>query len=215
MRIYVAYICSCLYNIDMNIQELIVEYKRQNNATNESIAKALGVTKSTVSRWARGQIKNVSPDTLDKLSGLLQIDPEEMTRLTRFSFEKPLLGIVKAGYGLLAEENLEGYIPVSEEDYQNGDYFLRVSGNSMINAKIHDGDLLFVKQVDDVPSNTIAVVLIGQDEVSVKRVVKTDKYLLLEAANPDVETKVFTKKEVAQLPVRIIGKVIYSRTEIQ
>lgn len=142
MLIYVAYICSCLYNIDMNIQELIVEYKRQNNATNESIAKALGVTKSTVSRWARGQIKNVSPDTLDKLSGLLQIDPEEMTRLTRFSFEKPLLGIVKAGYGLLAEENLEGYIPVSEEDYQNGDYFLRVSGNSMINAKIHDGDLL-------------------------------------------------------------------------
>jgi repressor LexA len=85
----------------------------------------------------------------------------------------------------------------------------------MIGAKIHDNDLLFVKQVDDVPSNTIAVVLIGQDEVSVKRVIKTDKYLLLEAANPDVETKVFTKKEVMELPVRIIGKVIYSRTEIQ
>ncbi len=213
--IYVAYLTLFSYNKTMNIQDLIVEYKRQNNATNDSIAKALGVTKSTVSRWVRGQIKNVSPDTLDKLSELLQIDPDQMTRLTEFSFEKPLLGIVKAGYGLFAEENLQGYIPVSEEDYHNGDYFLRVTGNSMIGAKIHDNDLLFVKQVDDVPSNTIAVVLIGQDEVSVKRVIKTDKYLLLEAANPDVETKVFTKKEVMELPVRIIGKVIYSRTEIQ
>ena len=101
----------------------------------------------------------------------MHLDIDQMKRMSTFSFEKPLLGTVKAGYGLLAEENLEGYIPVSESDYRKGDYFLRVTGNSMIDAKIHDGDLLYVQACNDVPSGTIAIVLIGQDEVSVKRVI--------------------------------------------
>lgn len=199
----------------MNIQQILQEYKRQNNITNEDIARQIGVTKSTVSRWCSGQTKKVSPDTLEKLSALMHLDLDELTRMSEFAFEKPLLGVVKAGYGLLAEENLEGYLSVSEEDYKKGDYFLRVTGNSMINAKIHDGDLLYVEACSDVPSGTIAVVLIGHEEVSVKRVIKKQKFLLLEAANPDVETKIFTAEEVETLPVQIIGRVIYARTEIQ
>ncbi|MBB5182521.1 LexA family protein [Catenisphaera adipataccumulans] len=199
----------------MNIQQILQEYKRQNNITNEDIARQIGVTKSTVSRWCSGQTKKVSPDTLEKLSDLMHLDLDELTRMSEFAFEKPLLGVVKAGYGLLAEENLEGYLSVSEEDYKKGDYFLRVTGNSMINAKIHDGDLLYVEACSDVPSGTIAVVLIGHEEVSVKRVIKKQKFLLLEAANPDVETKIFTAEEVETLPVQIIGRVIYARTEIQ
>lgn len=198
----------------MNIQDILLEYKRQNNVTNDEIAKQIGVTKSTVSRWCNGQTKRVSAETLERLSKWMHLDFDEMTRISEFAFEKPLLGMVKAGYGLLAEENLEGYISVSEEDYKKGDYFLRVTGNSMINAKIHDNDLLYVQMCNDVPSGTIAVVLIENEEVSVKRVIKKDKYLLLEAANPDVETKVFTKKEVEELPIQIIGKVLYARTEI-
>lgn len=197
----------------MNIQEILQEYKRQTNVTNDYIANELGVTKSTVSRWCRGQIKKISPDTLQKLSQLVGLDFDQLTKIAQFNFEKPLLGVVKAGYGLFAEENIEGYVSVSDEDYKKGDYFLRVSGNSMINAKIHDNDLLFVKAVSDVPSGTIGVILIENEEVSVKKIIKKDKYLLLEAANPDVETKIFTWKEVEELPVKIIGRVIYSRTE--
>ncbi len=197
----------------MNIQEILQEYKRQSNVTNEYIANEIGVTKSTVSRWCHGQIKKISPDTLERLSNLIGIDFEQMTKITQFNFERPLLGIVKAGYGLFAEENIEGYVSVSEKDYQKGDYFLRVSGNSMIHAKIHDNDLLFVKSVKDVPSGTIGVVLIENEEVSVKKIIKKDQFLLLEAANPDVETRIFTRKEVKELPVQIIGRVIYSITE--
>ena len=197
----------------MNIQEILQEYKRQTNVTNDYIANEIGVTKSTVSRWCHGQIKKVSPDTLQRLSNLIGIDFDQMTKIAQFSFEKPILGVVKAGYGLFAEENIDGYISVSEDDYQKGDYFLRVTGNSMINAKIHDQDLLYVKSVDDVSSGTIGIVLIEHEEVSVKRIIKKDQYLLLEAANPDVETKIYTWKEVEELPVQIIGKVIYSKTE--
>ena len=198
----------------MNIQDLLNEYKRQTHVTNDFIAQQLGVTKSTVSRWCNGQTKRISRQTLEKLSDLLHLELDQMRRLSEFAFEKPILGVVKAGYGLLAEENIEGYLPVSEDDYRKGDYFLRVTGNSMINARIHDRDLLYIQAADNVPNGTIGVVLIENEEVSVKRILKNDQYLLLEAANPDVETKVYTWKQVEQLPVRIIGKVLYAKSEI-
>ncbi|MGN1276610.1 MAG: LexA family protein [Floccifex sp.] len=197
----------------MNIQRILLEYKRQTQVTNDFIAQQIGVTKSTVSRWCNGQIKKISPETLQKLSSLIGIDFDQMTKIAQFSFEKPILGIVKAGYGLFAQENIEGYLPVSEAEYKQGDYFLRVEGNSMIQAKIHDQDLLFVKSVQDVPSNTIAIVLIEKEEVTVKRIIKKDKYLILEAANEDVEPKIYTWQEVEDLPVQIIGKVIYARRD--
>ncbi|MGM9890971.1 MAG: LexA family protein [Floccifex porci] len=195
----------------MNIQQILNEYKRQTNVTNDYIAQKIGVTKSTVSRWCNGQIKKISPDTLQKLSSLIGIDFDQMTKITQFSFEKPILGTVKAGYGLFAQENIEGYLSVSEEEYEQGDYFLRVEGNSMIQAKIHDQDLLYVKSVNDVTNHTIGIVLIENEEVTVKRIIKKEKYLILEAANPDVEPKIFTWEEVKSLPVQIIGKVIYAR----
>lgn len=198
----------------MNIKDLLNEYKRQTNCTNDFIAEKTGVTKSTVSRWCRGQIRRISPATMTKLADLLQIDPDDLTRISGLAYEKPILGVVKAGYGLLAEENLEGYQEVSEEDYAKGDYFLRVTGDSMIGAKIHDQDLVYVKQTSDVPSGTIAVVLIGGDEVSVKKVIKKDNYWILQAANPAVEPRVYSLKEVAELPVQIIGKVLYSQSTI-
>lgn len=198
----------------MNIKDILNEYKRQNQVTNDFIAQQLGVTKSTVSRWCNGQTKRILPETLEKLSDLMHLNMDELTRLSEFAFEKPILGTVKAGYGLLAEENIDGYLSVSEEDYRQGDYFLKVTGNSMVDAHIHDGDILYIQACQDVPSGTIAVALIENEEVSVKRILKTDQYLMLEAANPDVETKVFTWKEVETLPVRIIGKVLYAKTNI-
>lgn len=198
----------------MNIKELLNEYKRQTNVTNDYIAQYTGVTKSTVSRWCRGQIKRISPETLDKLSEMLGVDLEDLTRISEFALEKPILGTVKAGYGLLAEENLEGYAEVTQADYNKGDYFLRVTGNSMIGAKIHDQDLLYVKSCQDVPNGSIAVVLIGGDEVSVKKLVKKPDYWVLQAANPDVDPRVFTLKEVEELPVQVIGRAIYARSEL-
>ena len=69
-----------------------------------------------------------------------------------FRYRKPILGTAKAGYGLFAEENILGYEEVSEKDNHHGDYFLKVTGDSMSGAKIHDGDLVYVKQCSDVNS---------------------------------------------------------------
>lgn len=198
----------------MNIESLLMEYKRQTGATNDYIAEKTGVTKSTVSRWCRGQIKKVSGVTLEKLAELLNMDPEDFTRIVEFNYEKPILGTVKAGYGLMAEENLDGYQAVSEEDFSKGDYFLRVSGDSMIGERIHDQDLIYVKACHDVPNNTIAVMLIEKEEVSVKKLIKKKDFWILQAANPNVEPRIYTLKEVEELPVEVIGKVIYAKSEI-
>ncbi|MFQ7492037.1 MAG: LexA family protein, partial [Lachnospiraceae bacterium] len=177
------------------------------------IAEHVGVNKSTVSRWMKGETKVMKPAVIEKLSYLLGTDVESLLKNSD-RFEKPLLGTAKAGSGLFAEENLAGYEEVSKSDYYRGDYFLRVCGDSMTGAHIHDQDLIYVKQCDDVKSGTIAVILIGNTEVTVKRIIKKEPFLILEAANPTVPARYFTQEEVRDLPVKIIGKVLYSRSDI-
>ena len=115
---------------------------------------------------------------------------------------------------MLIDENFEGYEQVTQDDYYRGNFFLRVVGDSMSGAHIHDGDLLYVKKCQDVPSGTIAVVLIGRSEVTVKKVIKKEGLLILQPANPSVDARYYSKEEVESLPVEIIGKALYSRSDL-
>ncbi len=198
----------------MNIPEALAQFKRQNRLTNEYIADYCHVTKSTVSRWCNGKIKKIAPETMALLAKMLEVDLDEVNQVNGLRLERPILGTVKAGYGMLAEENITGYVRVSDTDYDKGDYFLRVTGDSMKDSHIHDGDLLYVKQTEDAPSGSIVVLLIGHEEVTVKKLIKKDKYWILQAANAEIEPRVYSLKEVHELPVQIIGKAIYSRTEL-
>lgn len=196
----------------MTLQELILEYKKRQGVSLEFIAMQTGVTKSTVSRWASGEIKKVQEETMQRLSALLGKDIESILDAQMNTWKKPILGIVKAGYDLFAEQNVMGYEVVTERDHHQGDYYLKVQGDSMVGAKIHDGDLIYVKSCHDVNSGEIAIVLINGDEATVKRVIKKDRMLILEAANASIPTRYFTAQEIESLPVQIIGKVLYSKT---
>lgn len=155
----------------MNFKEYLKKYKEKMGVSNEYIASQLGVNRSTVTRWLKGDTKVTNPEVIEKLSFILGVDVESLIN-SEERYEKPVLGEVKAGYDLLIDENFEGYEQVTQDDYYRGDFFLRVVGDSMSGAHIHDGDLLYVKKCNDVPSGTIAVVLINRCEVTVKKVVK-------------------------------------------
>ncbi|UNT95205.1 LexA family protein [Allobaculum mucilyticum] len=197
----------------MNIPQLLNEFKRQNNLTNDYIADYCGVTRSTVSRWCNGKIRRIAPEALEKIGEMLNVSFDDLTSISKFAFTRPILGEVKAGYGLYADENIEGYAKVSEDDYNRGDFFLRVVGDSMKGAHIHDGDLLYVRQCVDLPSGTIGIFLIGGEEVTVKKLIKKEDYWILQAANDEIEPRVFTLREVQELPVQVLGRAIYCRTE--
>lgn len=196
----------------MTLQELINEYKLQTGFSNETLAKELGISRSTVSRWAKGEIKNIQDETMERLSHLIGIDVREKLKNVNLFNQKPILGNVKAGYDLFAEENYEGMIEVTDEECPRGDFFLNVVGDSMEGAHIHDGDLAYIKQCCDVEDGAIAVVLVG-NEVTIKRVLRQKGLFILTAANPAVEDRYFTQEEVATLPVKILGRLVYTKTD--
>lgn len=195
----------------MTLQELILEYKKNHGVSYDWIAQQTGVTKSTVSRWASGEIKKLQEETMQHLSALLGTDLE-LLLAEKGNYQKPIIGVVKAGYDWFAEQNILGYEAVTEREYWKGNYFLKVKGNSMIGAKIHDGDLIYVRSCSDVNSGEIAIVLINGDEATVKRVIKKNQMIILEAANAEVATRYYSMKEAEELPIQIIGKVLYSKT---
>lgn len=197
----------------MNFKEYLKMYKEKMGVSNEYIASQLGVNRSTVTRWLKGDTKVTNPEVIEKLSSILGVDVESVIN-SEERYEKPVLGEVKAGYDLLIDENFEGYEQVTQDDYYRGDFFLRVVGDSMSGAHIHDGDLLYVKKCNDVPSGTIAVVLINRSEVTVKKVIKKEGLLILEPANPSVDVRYYSQEEVESLPVEIIGKALYSRSDL-
>lgn len=198
----------------VNIPDALNQFKEDNNLTNDYIAKYCGVTRSTVSRWCCGKIRKIAPDTLRLLAEMLNIDFDDLTRVRGLQLRRPILGTVKAGYGLLADENIEGYVDVTEDDYHRGDYFLRVTGDSMKDAHIHENDLLYVKQCQDLPSGSIGVFLIGQEEVTVKRLIKKEGYWVLMAANANIDPRIFTLRELEETPVQILGRAIFSRSDL-
>lgn len=100
----------------------------------------------------------------------------------------PLIGQIAAGFPILAEENVERYVPVPRHLIKTeGRYYaLRVRGDSMINAGILEDDLVIVKAADVAINNDIVVALID-GEVTVKRFVNKDNLKYLKAENPAYE----------------------------
>ncbi len=195
----------------MELKELIKEYKERTGVNDSEIARRVGVTRSTASRWSSGQIRHVSSDVMERLSEMMGYNIEPLLKGMEISIKIPVLGFVKGGYDLFAEENYLGEEDASLDERKSGDYFLKVTGDSMKGDGIMDGSLVLVKQTDTVENGKIAVVMVG-DEVTVKRVYVKDKVMILEASNPEVENRYFSGTEVRTLPVRVIGRVVLCRT---
>lgn len=194
----------------MELKEIIKEYKKKTGFNDAEIARRLNVSRSTVIRWSNGDSKTLNSTTMERLNNLLGYNIEPLLKGMDM-YTLPILGYVKGGYDLFSEENYLGEEDVTLEDKKSGDYYLKVTGNSMIGDGIMDGSLILVQNTSSIQNGQIAVVLIG-DEVSVKRVIKKGDMLILEASNKDVENRYFTKEEVASLPVKVIGKVISCKT---
>ena len=137
-------------------------------------------------------------------SVILDVYPIKTKRL-------PLLGNVACGEPKYADEQLEAY--VSADDDIDADFCLRAKGDSMINARIFDGDILFVKCQEEVDDGDIAVVLID-DETTVKRFYhdKENDIITLVPENPTYKPMRYTGTKLSE--IRVLGKVIQGQYNI-
>lgn len=198
--------------------------RKNANLTQKELANIIGVSAQVISNWERGYTTGVDTDVLSLLSEVLNCSTDYLIGRNeipikidsiRHTTRIPIIGVIKAGEPIFAIENIEGYEYVDIEETKGGEFFyLRVTGDSMVNARILDGDLVYVKKQSDVDSGDIAVVLINGYEATLKRVLKTDDSVILHPENPKYKPKVFSKNEIESGYLKIIGKVIHVKFKI-
>lgn len=195
----------------MNIGSNIKRIRKSQNLTLEQVAKAIGTTRQTISRYENNNINNIPMDKIKKLAAALNTTQMEILGMQDSIDYKPnkyipVLGRISAGLPMYAEENIEEYISTNVKD--DGEYFaLRVKGDSMNAAHIFEGNLLIVRHQDMVENGEIAIVMINNEDATVKRFYCDGKTVTLmpQSTNPKHKPQIYdTNKTI----VRIIGKVV-------
>lgn len=190
--------------------------------TIKELADSIGLSEATVSRYEKGLIEP-KRDTVAAIARKFGVNPAWLIGYegaAKYLNTKPvdececvyvpIVGSVATGEPILAERNIDGYVLAPH--YPGVDFCLRVKDDSMINARIFDGDLVFVRAQPDVENSEIAAVIIA-NKVTLKRVYKTNGTVILRSENPKYVDFVYTGKD--KKDIRIIGKAIYFISEVK
>ena len=127
----------------------------------------------------------------------------------------PLLGTIACGEPILATENVAEYVDMDTDVH--ADFALRCKGDSMINARIFDGDIVYIRKQNSVENGEIAAVLIdgveSESEATLKRFFRENDKIRLSAENPMYADKQYYGEEMNQ--VRVIGKAVAFLSTVQ
>lgn len=175
------------------------------------LALALNVSES----WLMGldvPMERQSSDSVDPAPALLGSIPNLLPLpKTR---KVPRLGTIACGEPILAQENIENYDKAPEG--VNCDFTLKCKGDSMTGARIHDGDIVYIRLQEEVENGEIAAVLVddvGESNATLKRVYLYENQIVLQAENPKYSPWVYTGKDMNK--VRIIGKAVAFLSEVR
>ncbi len=201
----------------VTIHERIKDERLKRGYTLLEVAERLGVREATVQRYESGEIKNIKHETITKLANILNCSPaylmgwddEPTTDYEKYGLKPiktkkfPMLGEIACGQPIYANEEYETFVEASENI--NADFCLTARGDSMINARIFDGDIVFIREQPDVENGEIAAVQI-EDDVTLKRVYKYENRLELRPENPTHKVQNYEGEELNH--IRILGKAV-------
>lgn len=122
----------------------------------------------------------------------------------------PIVGVIPAGYPVLALQDIEGYASIPYSDEENY-FFLRVQGDSMINAGIHSGDLVLIRKQSCADNGQIVAARVNGDEATLKRFQQQGNTILLLPENPNYEPRIVSEKDFSQGDAQIIGVAVEVR----
>lgn len=186
----------------MTLNEKLKQRRLELGLTLEQVGDYVGVGKSTVRKWETGLIKDMKRSQIAKYAEILKISPAVILGISDDiepvpsprSIVIPLYTLICCGNGGFVDDNIIDYITLPSDLLVPGkDYFAqRASGDSMINADIHDGDILVFEKTGHIENGQIGCFCIDDNEAMCKRYrVKTDEHghvteIVLIPANDDI-----------------------------
>lgn len=200
-------------NNQFSMDKLIEIYNQKYNAK---------MNKSTLSRYENGlqepiytvvvnfaDFFNVSVDYISGGSNYRDNSDSSIGKGVKI----PVLGKVVAGIPIEAVEEILDYEEITQEMASQGDYFgLQVKGNSM-EPKFSEGDVVIVRKQSDVDTGDIAIVLVNGNEATIKKIRKREDGIELVPSNHDYDIAFYSNKQIEELPIVIIGKVVELRAK--
>lgn len=204
----------------MELQDVIRIRRKELDLSLEQIAQACGVGKSIVSKWERGDIKNIRRDNLAALADVLQVSP--LVLLGREEIQPnqyanipnlvplapmqriPLVGTIACGTPILAQENIESYVDLPK--HIKADFALTCEGDSMIEAGIKDGDVVYIRTQPEVQNGQIAAVLVDGERATLKRFYFDNGIVTLMAANQAYPPIIRSGADLEQ--VKVLGLAV-------
>ena len=201
----------------MTTGERIRALRQAAKLSQEELGARIGVQKAAIHKYETGLVVNLKKSTLEKLAQALHTTPAYLLGLEDPGLAPsahpyhptrsiPILGRISAGLPLYAEQNIEGY---TFTDLNGGaEYFaLRVSGDSMNAMGINDGYLIIVRRQDEVENGEVAVVMVGEEDATVKRFYATGSTVTLmpQSTNPVHQPQIY---DLRKTPIKVLGRVV-------
>lgn len=212
-----------------DFKKRLKELREEKQISRDELAKAVKLSYWAIAKYEAGE-RTPDPDTLQRLASyfgcsvdylLGRIDePRPMSYVQRLIPEAipldkanlkpiPIYGEIRAGEPMFANEEILGYEYVLEDEVKNGDYFfLLVKGDSMINARICEGDLVLVRKQNWLKNGNIGVFIVNGEEATIKRYYEQDDLIILKPENTAYSPQVYRPEEVI-----ILGKVVQLRVK--
>lgn len=197
----------------MNFYSIFLQLCNEAKKTPSKVVTEIGVSKSSVTRWKSGSFP--SDATVQKIANYFNVPTASLTKGQR-EFDVydniipmptmttvPLLGTIACGTPITAVENIEDY--VAKPESIDADFALRCKGDSMVDARIFDGDIVYIHQQPTVNNGEIAAVLID-DEATLKRVYISDGTITLMPANQKYPPLIYSGEQLNN--IRILGKAV-------
>lgn len=226
----------------MKLGEHIKLYRKEHDMSQRQFAALCGLSNGYISMLEKNEnpktklpvtpsipalskIADVMGITLDTLLNLADDMPVDISGIDRTSIPIhpdiipvpkmktiPLLGSIACGEPILATENIDDWVNVAEEI--DCDFCLRCKGDSMINARIFPGDIVYIKQQPVIENGEIAAVLIGE-EATLKKVYYTPgtDRIVLQACNPMYADMVYSGEQLNE--IKILGKAVWFMSKVR
>ena len=205
--------------IAKNIKKLM----EVNNVSQTDICNALNFKPSTFSDWVNAKTYP-RIDKIEMLANYFGVEKSDLIEdssaiNTQFDniykidkIKLPMLGTIACGEPIFANEDRESYVMVGTEI--RADFCLKCQGDSMINARIHDGDIVFIRKQDIVDNGEIAAVIID-DEATLKRFYyyKEQNMVILRPENSKYKDIILTGEQLER--VKVLGKAVAFQSDVE